>query len=350
MRDYSLESILKITSTRKPDFSNLLSVLDGKTPSRPTLFEFFLNWQLELKLAQWEGSRETEEDNFRCLIKAFTNTGYDYTTIHASYFGFATNAVHSKASLSANEGFIIHDRASFEAYEWAEPYDAYDGRLERIEKFLPDGMKFIVCGPCGVLENVIRLVGFDNLCYMLADDPELVGLIADNVGRRLYEYYKQIVGYDCVGAIISNDDWGFNTQTMISPNDLRKYIFPWHKKIVEAAHNAGKPAILHSCGKLDNVMNDIVDVMKFDAKHSYEDKIQSVEEAYDMLKGKIAILGGIDMDFVCRKSQDDIYDRCIAMAKKTNFESYALGTGNSVPEYLPDDNYFAMISSVLNYS
>jgi len=350
MRDYSLENILKITSTRKPDFSNLLAVLNKATPSRPTLFEFFLNYELEIRLTQWEGARKTEEDFFDCTIKAFTNAGYDYTSVQVSRFVFKTNDVHTKSSKSANEGSIIHDRASFESYKWENPCDFYDGRLEKIEKFLPDDMRFIVYGPGGVLENMIELIGFDNLCYMLADDPELVRLVADNVGRRLCDYYEQIIDYDSVGAIISNDDWGFNTQTMISPNDLREYIFPWHKKIAELAHKAGKPVILHSCGKLDNVYDDIINDMKFDAKHSYEDNIKPVEEMYDILKGRIAVLGGIDMDFVCRKQQDEIYDRCAAMTKKTNFEGYALGTGNSIPNYLPDENYFAMISAVLNNS
>jgi len=68
---------------------------------------------------------------------------------------------------------------------------------------------------------------------------------------------------------------------------------------------------------------------------------------YDELKGKIAVLGGIDVDYVCRMPLDDIYNRCAAMLKKTNCEGYALGTGNSVPNYLPDENYFAMISAAL---
>jgi len=351
MRDYSLENILKITSGRKPDFNNILAVLDKKTPSRPTLFEFFLNDTLEAKIAQWDKMPIRNSDEyFRCKIKACANAGYDYTNLWVSEFEFKANDIHTKASKSANDGSIIFDRESFEAYQWESPSDYYNGLLDRLESSLPDGMKFTVFGPGGVLENTLKLVGFDNLCYMLADDPELVKIIVDNVGQRLLEYYEQIVNYDCVGAIISNDDWGFNTQTMMSTDDMRKYIFPWHKKIVEVAHAAGKPAILHSCGKLHNVYDDIISDMKFDGKHSYEDNIQPVEDAYDMLKGKIAVLGGIDMDFVCRKSQDEIFDRCTAILKKTNCEGYALGTGNSVPEYLPDENYFAMISSVLTYS
>jgi len=349
MRDYSLENILKITKERKPDFNNLLAVLNKKAPSRPTLFEFFLNYELEKRIVETAEQKESQYDYYRQVIMSCRYAGYDYAQMQASYFGFKTNEIHVKASVSANDGSIIHDRESFEAYEWINPRDVYDGRLEEMEKFLPDGMKLIIASNGGVLENVIKLIGFDNLCYMLADDSELFKMIVDKVGQSLFDYYEQIVGHDCVGAIISNDDWGFNTQTMMSPNDMRKYIFPWHKKIVALAHNAGKPAILHSCGNLETVYDDIINDMKFDGKHSYEDNIQPVEEAYDMLKGRIAVLGGIDMDFVCRKPQNEIFDRCTAMIKRTNCEGYALGTGNSIPAYLPDENYFAMISSVLTY-
>jgi len=345
MRDYSLESVLKMTESRKPDFANILNVFNKKTPSRPTLFEFFLNDPLEAKLAQadkvltpWDG-----DEYYIQKIKAFTAAGYDYTNLDASPFNFVIEDIHRQASISANEGSVIHDWDSFEAYNWQNPRDQYEGRLERLEKHLPDGMKFIVFGPGGVLENTIRLTGFDNLCYMTVDDPELVKAVVDGVGQRLYDYYAQFAELDCVGALISNDDWGFNTQTMLSSDDLRKYIFPWHKKFAEIAHNAGKPIMLHSCGNLEFVYDDIINDMKFDAKHSYEDKIQPVEEAYDALKGKIAVLGGIDVDFVCRAPIDDVYERSLNMVKKTNCEGYALGTGNSVPYYVPDEAYFAMI-------
>jgi uroporphyrinogen decarboxylase len=349
---YTLNRVLDITKNRKPDFNNLLAVLNKKIPSRPTLFEFFLNSPLYMKLAGLESpgkKPQTDEERTACEIKAFRNAGYDYANIHASEFTFRhLNNRHGKASISANEAVEITGRESYENFKWNEPADFYDGRLEKCEKYLDDGMKFTVFGPGGVLENIIELVGFDNLCFMLIDDPELLGLIADDVGRRLYDYYAQIVNYDCVGAVISNDDWGFNSQTMLPPGDMRKFIFKWHKKIVELAHNAGKPVILHSCGQLETVFSDIIDVLKFDGKHSYEDKILPVEEAYKIFKGKIAVLGGLDMDYVCREEKAHIYNRAKKMLEMTNCEGYALGTGNSVPDYLPDENYFAMILAALD--
>ncbi len=350
MKDFSLEHILSITKDRKPNFENLKAVLRGEAPDRPTLFEFFLNDPLERKIADWPTAptvKSDEVDYFRCKIQAFRNMGYDYTTIHASNYEFHRGESEAKKTISADHGCVIFDRETFDAYQWEQPDDYYDGRIERLEKYLPDGMKFIVCGPSGVLENLINLVGYTNMCYLAMDDPELLGKVFDHVGQRLYDYYARIINYDSVGAIISNDDWGFNTQTMLSTEDMRKYVFPWHKKIVKLAHDAGKPCILHSCGNLSAVWEDIIEDMQFDAKHSYEDKIQPVEEAYDFLAGRIAVVGGIDIDFVCRSEDQAVYDRCKAMIDKTGCKGYALGTGNSIPEYVPDEKYFAMISAAL---
>jgi uroporphyrinogen decarboxylase len=133
---------------------------------------------------------------------------------------------------------------------------------------------------------------------------------------------------------------------MLSPADLRRLVFPWHKKCVQTIHDAGKPAILHSCGQLEAVMDDIIDGMKFDGKHSYEDKICPVEQMYEKYGSRIAILGGLDMDFVCRSTPEAVHARAQAMLKQTAKKgAYALGTGNSVPSYVPPTNYFAMISA-----
>jgi uroporphyrinogen decarboxylase len=129
---------------------------------------------------------------------------------------------------------------------------------------------------------------------------------------------------------------------------MRRFVFPWHKRIVAAAHAAGRPAILHSCGNLSLVMDDVIDDMKFDGKHSYEDAIQPVEEAYEQYGRRIAVLGGIDVDFVCRAASEEIHRRSKAMLERSAKRGgYALGTGNSVPAYVPDEGYFAMISAAL---
>lgn len=335
---------------REPNFHNLLKVLRRQKPDRPTLFEFFLNDPLYRKLAGEETAGRTDKLAYhRMLIHAFKNAGYDYVTLIGSDFGFPSGEVHRNKTISLNEGAVILDRKSFESYPWPDP-DAFDySLLEEIKTELPEGMKVIVCGPGGVLENVINLVGYDALCYMTVEDPELAEDIFAAVGSRFVRYYEICSQYDVVGALISNDDWGFNTQTMLSPADMRKYVFPWHKKIVEVIHASGKPAILHSCGNLEQVMEDIIEDMKYDAKHSYEDNIMPVEKFYERWGSRIAVLGGLDLDFVCRSTPEEVRRRSIAMLEMASARGgYALGTGNSVPDYVPDENYFAMTSAALD--
>jgi len=335
----------------EPDFGELLKVLNKKAPTRPVLFEFFMNQPLYEKMAAPDAVAKNKDWKMSQLdpveIYAFRNAGYDYVTCAGCDMTFLEE-VERKETISLNYGHAIVDRASFEAHKWPDP-DSYDySRLDRAKDILPKGMKLIVYGPGGVFEDVIALVGFDRLMMLLIDDPDLVQEMFDAVGQRLVRYYQIAASYDSVGALISNDDWGFKTQTMLSPDQFRRFIFPWHKKIVETIHAAGKPVILHSCGNLEKIMDDIIYDIKYDAKHSYEDEITPVEEAYERWGGKIAILGGIDVDFLCRSSSEQIKARCEAMLARTKERGgYALGTGNSVPEYIPSESYFALISAAL---
>ena len=332
-----------------PDFSQLLTVLKHGVPDRPTLFEFFLNDRLHQKLSGIEITPEMSWlDHELVRMKAFERAGYDYLTVLLPGMGFRTTAIHREASVSQNEGAVIGDRQSFENYQWPDPETLDYDVLDELGKHLPQGMKLIVYGPGGVLENAIELVGYENLCLLIMDDPELSLEIFANIGSRLVRYYELAAQHDCVGACISNDDWGFKTQTLFSPRQMRKFVFPWHQKIVETIHAAGLPAILHSCGHFGNIIDDVIDEMHFDARHSYEDTILPVEQAYELYSQRLAILGGIDVDFVCRSSPQAVYDRSIAMLERAAGQgSYALGTGNSVPEYVPDEGYFAMIRAAL---
>lgn len=339
---------MEILNSRKPDFTNLQKVLKCERPNRPTLFELFMNDTLYQVLAGRKRPNGGDElEYLRFVVDAFAGAGYDYATTYGSKFKFIEGQHKDKETISLNASEIISDEKSFEEFKWENPEDYDYSKLENIEGYLPDGMKLAIMGPGGVLENVISLTGYDNLCFMLYDNPALLKQIFDNVGERLVKYYERAAQYDSVGLIISNDDWGFNTQTFLSPRAMNEYVYPWHKKIVEAAHRYNKPIILHSCGYYIDSMEIIIDDLNYDGKHSFEDNILRVEESYDRWKGRIAILGGIDVDFMIEASDEDIKRRSHQMIEKSlEMGGYALGTGNSVPEYIPIEKYLAMISAI----
>jgi hypothetical protein len=148
-------------------------------------------------------------------------------------------------------GGVIHDRESFEKYPWPDADSTDWDALERLKPHTPPGMKFLICTSGGVLENLVSLMGYEELCFMLEDDPELFREITDAIGSRLLRYYETGLEHDCVGAAIVNDDWGFKTQPFLAPKDMREFITPWHRRFVETIRAAGRPAILHSCGGHD---------------------------------------------------------------------------------------------------
>ena len=155
---------------------------------------------------------------------------------------------------------------------------------------------------------------------------------------------------ESVGACVVNDDWGFKTQTMFPPEMMKAYVFPHIRKIIEVIHRQGKPVILHSCGNLKEIMDVILDDLKPDGKHSYEDGIIPVEEAYNQWHDRIAIMGGIDVDYMARKEPEEIYTRSIRLLEKTSISGgFALGSGNSIPDYVPVENYLAMIRAAVEF-
>lgn len=328
-----------------PDFSrNLGALLRRAAPARPVLFEFYHNGGLYRDVAGEAGSGPAYVRD----VRAFAMLGYDHANLFPQNdFGFAAGEHQHGQSISLNEGAVITDRASFERYAWPE-VEALDwGYLDRAAVALAPGQVLMASGPCGVLENVIRLVGFERMCELLADDPDLIQDVFDGVGSRLLAYYQRVMPHPAVGLLMSNDDWGFKTQTMLSPRQMRRLVFPWHERIAACAHALGKPAVLHSCGNLAPVMDDIIDGLHYDGKHSYEDGIMPVEEAWERWGSRIAILGGLDVDYLCRTPAETVRQRSAALLARTAGRGWAAGTGNSVPTWVPRAAFFATIEPAL---
>lgn len=329
----------------EPDCNLLKKVLKREPTDRPVLFEYFMNQQVYDYFTRGESFDNSDGfGGLRQKIMAFSRAGYDYVTVLGSDYKFPQYETSHASSISQSGPGIITDSLSYEAYIWPDPDKSDYSRLEKLSADLPSGMTFMAESPDGILESAVNLIGYETLCIMLLEERSLVKEIFDQIGSRLLKYYKNCLKYKSVGLLMVNDDWGFYQQTLIRPDDLREFVFPWQKRIVDAAHSNGVPAILHSCGNLAEVWEDIIEYMRFDGKHSYEDKILPVEQAYEMYGNRIAILGGMDLDFICRSEPESIRRRVKKILEKTGQNGgYAVGTGNSVPEYVPLENYLAMI-------
>ena len=337
----------------EPNFERLMTVLrlEGE-PDRVPFFDLFFDPQLvEPVLGR---PMPTDEDEARwCRVQFMARLGYDFVVARHT-FGFpgrerllaedtALRSVGQRGWRDEAHG-PLETWADFEQYEWPQVEDAHFEEMEKLASLLPDGMKAIPVLPNGPLENLVGLMGYEPLCYALSEAPDLVQAVADKIGEAELELYRRFCEFDHVGALSLNDDLGFKTQTMISPDDLRRYILPWHNRLVECAHEHDTPVILHACGNCAEVMEDLIEDVGIDAKHSFEDVIQPVAEFKRQYGSRIAVMGGIDMDVLSRGSEEEVrrYTRRV-IEECAPGGGWALGTGNSIPNYMPLANFLAML-------
>jgi len=239
----------------------------------------------------------------------------------------------------------------FETYPWPEPNQVTTKALEWYEKHLPDDMCVVGSGGFAhFAEYLTWLMGYETLCYALYDQRDLVQAIVDKLVNLYINVLDRILQFSRVKIIWGSDDMGFKTGPMIGPDDLRKYVLPGHQKMAEMAHRVDRPYLLHSCGNLSTIIEDLIDIVKIDAKHSFEDTIEDVRDLKSTYGTRIALLGGIDVDFLCRADTESIRQRvkntldiCIPGG------GYCLGTGNSVTNYIPLNNYLTMLDEGRNY-
>jgi uroporphyrinogen decarboxylase len=233
----------------------------------------------------------------------------------------------------------------FEQYPWPDPEKASTRALDWYEANLPENM--CVMGSGGFAhyaEYICWLMGYETLCVALFEQRELVAAIS----QRLIEMYRVFLGrllkYERVKIVWGSDDMGFKGGTLISPDDLREFVLPGHREMARMSHDAGRPYLLHSCGKLDMIYEDLIEDVRIDAKHSFEDTIERVVDLKAKYGRRMALLGGIDVDFLCRSDEGAVRKRVretldVCMPGG----GYVLGTGNSVANYIPVENYLAML-------
>lgn len=231
--------------------------------------------------------------------------------------------------------------------EAAFPY----AQFAAVAALVPEGTKIIGGASGGPFEHASFLMGLEPLSLAIHDDPAFVERLFAQIGGTLAEIAARLARMDAVGIYRFGDDLGYKTATMLSPAQLRRWVFPWSKKVVACVHQAGKPFLLHSCGQLEKVMDDLIDDVKIDAKHSFEDIILPVTQAKRRWGSRIAILGGIDVDFLCRRAPAEIMEytkRVMEVCSRGG--GYAVGTGNTVANYIPVENYLAMLKAAADFN
>lgn len=351
----------------QPDFDALRrNILRQGTPERVHYVELF--WDIPIRQAiieRFDLAKGLDSNDPRYAqrldIALHQFLGYDAVPLAPIGCGFPRDVLMADDTTTI-EGQIREGRRwadeqsgpvnsweDFEKYPWPDPANLNCALLEWAEKNLPDGMA-VRTHSGNFLEQPTWLMGYQMLCVKLYEEPDLVEALFQKCGEIYIEHIRAACAFPCVGLIFACDDMGFKTQTMISPDHMRKLVLPWHKKAAAIAHEHDKLYWLHACGNLEAIMDDLIDDVKIDAKHSFEDTISPVTEQKARYGDRVALLGGIDIDFIARADEAAVRQRVRDTLDVCHpGGGYCLGTGNSVANYIPLDNYLAMLDEGRRY-
>lgn len=112
----------------------------------------------------------------------------------------------------------------------------------------------------GYFERLISFVGFENAAMALIDEEqqEAVSALFDKLTDFYIRYIKLLRKHFGVDIVEIHDDWGTQISTMFSPDTHSEMILPYMKRLVEAAHAEGVFIEQHSCGKIDELVPNII--------------------------------------------------------------------------------------------
>jgi uroporphyrinogen decarboxylase len=346
----------------RPDAKEFVDILLGRVASpRVPLVEYIVDDVVmrpivtEMLGRTWcnlDTDRTSQTSYLNNFIAFWHAMGYDFVRYEESLplpqhkllaADTAPASTGERAWADEHQGAIM-SWEDFERYPWPKVEEFDFSRYEYLNAHLPEGMGLISSHGGGVFEHLSWIMSFEGLCTALMEQPDLVAAVAERLGSLMERFYTHVLDLDRLVVLFPGDDMGYRSATMISPRDLRKYTLPWHTRFAAMAHRKGVPYFLHSCGNLHAIMEDLIDGVQIDGKHSYEDAIIPVQDFQARYGSRIAVLGGLDINILSGLPAEEVRRHVRFLIQTCQPRGrYAIGSGNSVPSYVPVDNYLTMI-------
>jgi uroporphyrinogen decarboxylase len=301
--------------------------------------------------------RESQARWLDSFIAFWHKLGYDVVRFEIS-LPFPENTVLAADRTAAGTGGrrawadehrgTIRSWEDFDAYPWPRIEDFDFFPFEYLSRHLPEGMGLIGSHAGGPFEHLSWIMSYEGLCIALAERRDLVKAVADRLGRLMEAFTRHLLELPGLVAVFPGDDMGFKTGPLVSPADLRAFTLPWHERFAGLAHAREIPYFLHSCGNLGTIMDDLVAAVRIDGKHSFEDAILPAETFQARYGRRVATLGGVDVNILALGSEAEVRRRTRELIERCGPAGrFAVGSGNSIPSYVPPANYLAMVDEAL---
>ncbi len=195
------------------------------------------------------------------------------------------------------------------------------------------------------------IVGSENLLMAMLDDPKWVFDMFEVAIDLTIACAEEMLagGFEFDGAFMY-DDMGYRNASLFSPHTYRNLLFPLHKRICDFFHSKGLPVLLHSCGRVSELVPQLIEA-GFDCLQPLESKagMDLIQLKKDFGE-RLCFMGGIDARAMSHPDPSVIEEEIrtkIPFAMKGG--GYIYHSDHSVPDDVSFEQYKRVIELVLKY-
>ena len=265
------------------------------------------------------------------------NTGLEYAWYVGGYFT-TPEILHSYWDRYGKPIEWINNRVKYSSQKW-----------ERFVEAVAPYFYPLVNLPIDLSEFLIGGITFTRFAYYIRKNPSFIQEIMDEYTKVNIEILKRLaeVGVDIV---MFGDDLGYKENPFFSLDVFRKFILPYHKRIYQACKKRSVFIILHSCGKIDQFLPDLVDaglncIQSLEATAGVD--LPGLKES---LGDKLCFMGGLDSSGVLTygtpKDVKENVKNTIKSAGKGG--GYFVGPSHDIIN-IPWENIMAMRAAIEKY-
>lgn len=155
----------------------------------------------------------------------------------------------------------LKDLKQLDKFQWPDPDNErrYKGFKEQIAQ-ANDRFVMFCCGH-GIWERLWMLMGMDTAMLALTRHKDEIGRIIERIishHMRVLRNCAEIAGGRMDAAAMA-DDWGLQDRTFISPRQFRELFKPHYTRWFQQIHELGLHTWMHSCGKINGVLDDLIE-------------------------------------------------------------------------------------------
>jgi len=193
-------------------------------------------------------------------------------------------------------GHPLIEWENLDHYKFPDPDDPkfYEGIERGFEK--SDGKYVYVDIFMLLFERLQSLRGFENTLTDLYIEQEKIGKLADYIidfDIRILENVLERFP-NLIDGFTYTDDWGTQLNTLISREMWCDFFKPRYQKIIKVAKKHNLHVWMHSCGKINNIIPDIID-LGVDVLNLEQPRTVGIEEISKLAAGKVCFATGCDI-------------------------------------------------------